>query len=333
MDPNQPVSKRTLLDHQDFQLRDAARINARAASAAMEGYGLRAGVVRQVSLNGAVIIDDYANSDGGGNWMAVMSHTFPRPGDIAIYGLINGAPVVLGVMPDELDPYRLNSPNFTYYIEHFHFLNSSLTSGTIAPTGLFFAQGSGATINAVTSAGIGTPSMGNGWILLVTPATLGAYGFVYNGVSNISMYTLQSFEVGIYITTVGGEFLSIALDDAPVSTPTNCLRFLHDNTSNNWMVQAYNAGVAIYQTVDTGIPVQAGKLTCIRFTKLSPGVWQIHYRVPQDSAEPTDAGIFEGLSQIGNVYTSVTLYNRLAAGRSLYIDYMAWSIDGMAGVF
>jgi hypothetical protein len=337
MDRNEPIHQRTLMDHQNFQLRDGARINARAIAKSLEPNALQVGVVMEVSPAGFVMLDDFSGEDGSGEWMSVLSRNFPRVGDIAVYAMVKGAPVVLGTIGSEYDPARISGPNYTYDCEHFQTYTlpgASAASQALGYKGLFFFSNA-TTISPVTTSGIGTPSQGNGWVLMTTGSVLGNYGYISTGISNMSFHTVSSFEAGIYVPSTASEFISLGITDGPVSTPTNGLVMTYDTgVGGNWTVQARNAGVDPFSGfIDTGIAPVSGRLICIRFTKLAPGVWEIHYRVPESSEEPMSIGVYEGMPLDGSVRLSIALYNRAALARTLYVDYMAWSIEGIAGVF
>lgn len=332
MDPKQPIHPRTIMDHQNFQLRDSARINARAFARSLEPNALQAGVVMEVSPAGFVMLDDFSSESGEGEWMAVLGRNFPHVGDIAVYAMVKGAPVVLGTIANEYDPSRISSPNFIYECEHFHNLNQT-TTGNIGDHGLSHT-GSGYTFTNWTGPGLGTPPQGNGWVYVTTGSVIGNYGIIYNGLSNISMFTLNTFEIGFMIGSLTSEYLNVAITDSIVAAPTNSIQLTYDtNVGSKFTIQGFNAGVSVFGVITTDFTPVANTLMCVRFTKLQDGVWEIHYRIPENSEEAISLGVYEGLPGDTSVNFGAAIYNRAASARTLYVDYMAWSIEGMAGVF
>jgi hypothetical protein len=297
-------------------------------------------MVTNVNPLGHVQLEGFTMANGDGTWFGVLNHVTPKPGEFAIYGYVQGVPMVLGVVPtSETTPWRGPRSGLpdTFFWDDFEVGNNA---GGGWP-------GTGKWTWSVT--GSSSYSLGSGVNSHPGVAALGAGNapgeFSYSHTLNALIRpesiveaewmiqinpSLQSVASGLW--EVGFTDNGINLTQAIIARCDYNLNATWGSTWGFGQEQASLVGGAYTKVGDTGVNVVAAHWYKINFKHLlTPGEWRLTVTDVTDPVNP-----IEGEAEATGFQTTVATvpymrsYNRSTNGEKwMYIDYVWWARQGL----
>lgn len=340
MDNTRQGHPRTQGMHQDMQIRDIQRHAAQETAQAADRGGLNVAMVVNVNPLGHVQLEGFTMANGDGTWFGVLNHITPRPGEFAIYGYVQGVPMVLGVVPtDETTPWRGPRSGLpdTFFIDDFEVGNYS--AGGWPGTGKWtWANTAGSSY----SLGYGS-DVHPGHAQLGAGNAAGEYAYSHLLQNSIRPESIAEAEWMVQINpglqSVASGLWEIGFTDHGLNLTQAIIARCDYNQNATWgsswgfgQEQAALVGGAYTKVGDTGVNVVAAHWYKINFKHLlTPGEWRLTVTDVTDPVNPIE-GVAEATGFQTTVLTTPYMrsYNRVATGEKwMYIDYVWWARRGL----
>jgi hypothetical protein len=324
---------RTMMMHQEWQLRDSARAELAQRNPVASRTGIHASAVVRARKNGDFQIEAFTNLETGvGTWFSALNFSPCREGDTVLYTYVDEIPICLGRMPAPTLPWMIPNASFqdTVYFEEFDFGGGALgTYGLYRWTGAVAGTGS-------ISQGPGDANT-PGLMIIVAGTTIGAYAYIHPSSGAGSGLPIESIDsVGWKVWNVnagnGGTAATnqifVGIVDSGASL-TNYVCFLQNNFSNgNWSFQIVNASV-VTASVDTGIPCIDGHIYRFMIKRVGPGQWAGYIWDVTDNIDAVALGRGANTTSLA-MFPYVRHYPLVATtARTIYVDYVWWARRGL----
>lgn len=314
---------RTLITHQQMQMRDVQRAQLAAETPTVSRSGLHVANVVAVDRNGDVKLDVFTNmATGEGTTFSCLNFTACRPGDTVIYTYADETPIVLGKMPAFHSPWRVPQWGFQDTFMYDEFDTGTNTSGNIGNHKWFSSvTGSGA-IGIPPSYIVGHP----GIYYTDVNATVGSYAIIYSSSNLFWPDDMQQFGFTILGSGVGqasAAYLLVGLTDN-LSTFANMV--IVQVMGGVWRAQCNVAGVNQYD-VSTEFPYIDGNWYQICFQQILPKTWVVYILNMSDKTSVIFPLPSPGVSMSGTGQMLVhRLYQNVAGtDRFCYLDNAWWA--------
>lgn len=315
---------RTLLDHQDWRVRDIKKQNAASQQLAIAASNIKISDVVSVSEYGHVRLAAFTNEEGDGKWFSVLNRCIPMVGEYALYVMVDGNPVVLGTIPNDRDSRHFNEPRYFEHLEHFDVASiADNTQGGLGKYRWLYNASGGFILQKTT-----VDDYGFGWVRIHTGGTAGQYSTIFQRPAIYMPKRIREMEFGI---VPGGldQLSSVGLIDH-LTGYTNGVYVGYDYSSigglkpATWSLAAANASV--YTSYDTGLPVVAGHRYTVYMQNAGNNAWNAEV-TDWDTAEVGTATV-TGVAPSSACYLHAAVFDRVtnAQAKILDIDFVRWQI-------
>lgn len=313
---------RTLITHQEMQMRDVQRAQLAAETPTVSRSGLHVANVVSVDRNGDVKLDVFTNmTTGEGTTFSCLNFTACRPGDTVIYTYVDETPIVLGKMPAFHSPWRVPQWGFQDTFMFDDFDTGAVTSGAIG-NHKWFTGANGSGVIGFAGYVAGHP----GIFYTDVNATVGSYGIIYSSTNLFWPDDLVQFGFGFLTNAVGTATAAQVLFGTTDNLTTFANATYFYNSGALWRVACNVAGVSQYD-ISTDFPFVDQNWYMICFQQILPKTWVLHIFNTTDGTSTVVPLPNPGFSMsgAGQVLVHRLYQNTAGVERTVYLDYAWWA--------
>lgn len=313
---------RTMKDHAEWRMRDQERAaSERDAATLAHASNLHMGLVISSDRYGNVLLEQFSNRDGDGQWFSCLNNVRPHPGQHVAWTYLDGSPFVIGVIPDQTQPWLVPDERGWTHLEHFH-RGGVDSSGHIGELGW-----------NVTLGGTGSPSQfmtgnaksyggGMGWHRIHAGTGVNSYAILHSRTTNFIESAVREVEIG-FGHTFTQNYLNIGLTNNFVAASTARISIQGDTDKANW--RFFTMGSGLSQEAEMNVPVVANSYMTVNFRHLEDESWEATVTDWTNEVEDTKR-LTPNTADVG-MYLGGTIYNRVdGVQRSLDFDYIRYTI-------
>jgi hypothetical protein len=332
MDDLRSGNPRTLGMHQEMAIRNIQRASAQETRMAVTREALNVSMVIATNAQSDVQLESFYEAETGGPWFSCLNHVTPRVGDMVVFTYLKGAPIVLGMIPNEFSSWRAPRTGLpdTFFFDDFEIGNVS-AGGWLGEAKWTWATVSGSiALNAGSAIRPGHAALGAG-----NAATAYTYSHLLTNIMYLESlaeaeWMVQTNNAGQLVT---GGLWQCGFTDHGLNVSQALVAMCDENQAGwggNWCLMQSNPTTWVNMG-DTGVKVVTNHWYKINFKRLGLGWWRLTVTDVTDLNVPIMGEVeAKGFQTTVAVTPWHRVYNRVANGEKwLSVDYVWWSRLGL----